>query len=176
MTRISSLNAASSNNLFSILARSRENAGPSPSDSDAPSSSPQDFLTSELQDQGYTGTALDDLLAKIQEAVKSVQGADGQRPKPGALHDAINKVLKDAGVDTDKIDQGFAARGPRPPHDADSSQGSGIDELLATLGIDPKQFESALLAAIQNPGSDGKLDLSQLFATAVPGSQLDLHA
>ena len=35
---------------------------------------------------------------------------------------------------------------------------------------------SALLAAIQNPASDGKLDLSQLFATATPGSQIDLQA
>jgi hypothetical protein len=176
MSRISSLNAASSYNLSSILAQARENAESPDAGSGAPSDSPHDFLVSELEDQGYTGAALDELLDKIQAAVQGLQSAKGAPPKLSDLHDAINKVLKDAGVDTDKIDDDFAARAGARNGGKSDAGGGQLDELLAALGIDPKQFESALVAALQNPNSDGTIDLSKLFATAKPGAQLNLQA
>jgi hypothetical protein len=147
---------------------------------------PEGFLANELQEQGYSGTDLSDLLEKVKDAVNEVRRQSGDsRPHPVASHDADTNVLKDAGVDTDKIDQDFIAAHPYGGHhhhgggaggvDGDQTQQDGsLDDILQALGVDPAKFKSALQDAINNPGEDGSLDLSQLFSSAAVGSQLDV--
>jgi hypothetical protein len=140
---------------------------------------PPGFLSSELQQQGYSGTNLDDLLKKIQDAVQSAKSGSDGPPDRNAIRDAVNQVLKDAGVDTNKIDNDFKAAGHAHHHHhagAKSGQDSEIDPLLESLGVDPTEFKSALQNAIQNVGSDGSIDVSKLFASAAVGSQINLQA
>jgi hypothetical protein len=181
MSGVSSLSVSSSTNLLSYLQNTSTMSGASgsscagKSDQDGPMS----FLTAELQDQGYSGTDLEDLLKKIQEAVQSVTNGSDGKPGRSAIHDAVNKVLKDAGVDTDKIDGDFKAKGPRPHHkhaNAGTDSDTDIDALLESLGVDPAKFKLALENALKNAGSDGSIDVSQLFASAAAGSQLDVKA
>jgi hypothetical protein len=195
---ISSVGANSSNTLFAYLNSSATGNDASDLIDDGSSTvpgvqppaqtaaqGPEGFLANELQEQGYSGTDLSDLLEKVKDAVNEVRSQSGDsRPEPGAIHDAVTKVLKDAGVDTDKIDQDFKAAHPHGGHhhhggaggvDGDQpQQDDSLDDILQALGVDPAKFKSALQDAINNPGEDGSLDLSQLFSSAAPGSQLDV--
>jgi Clp amino terminal domain, pathogenicity island component len=184
MSGISSLSGSSSTSLLSYLQNSSKTSGASGASCAGKSDQggPMGFLTSELQDQGISGTDLDGLLKKIQEAVQSVTSGSDGKPNRDAIHDAVNKVLKDAGVDTDKIDNDLKAKGPRPYHKhATTSANSDTDDtdldaLLQSLGVDPAKFKKALESAWKNAGSDRDIDVSQLFASAAAGSQLDLKA
>jgi hypothetical protein len=189
MSGISSVGSSASSYSLNISASFSSPASSKSSSScgaGAQGTSPEDFLKSELEQQGYSGTALDDLLTKIQDAVKGVQTAngDGSKPDPKAIHDAVNKVLADAGVDTNKIDQDFAAQHPHRHHghghkkggESSDATSSSIDQLLLSLGVDPKKFADALNTAVQNAGSDGSIDVSKLFASAAAGSQVDVTA
>ncbi len=184
MSGVSSLSASNSNSLLSYL-QSTSKTSSAASGSNCADNSDQDnpmsALSSELQQQGYSGTNLDDLLTKIQDAVQSVKsGSDGQ-PDRGAIRDAVNKVLKDAGVDTDKVDNDLKAKGHGHHHHGHAGASSDAnnpdtDSLLESLGVDPTKFKSALESALQNTGTDGSIDLSKLFASAAVGSQLNLQA
>jgi hypothetical protein len=196
---ISSVGANSSNTLFAYLNSSSTGNDASDLIDDGSSTvpsvqppaqtsaqGPEGFLANELAKQGYSGTDLAELLAKVQDSVNDVRSQSGDsRPESGAIHDAVTKVLKDAGVDTDKIDQDFKASHPHGGHhhhgggaggvDGDQpQQDDGLDAILQALGVDPAKFKSALQDAINNPGADGSLDLSQLFSSAAVGSQLDV--
>ena len=46
-----------------------------------------------------------------------------------------------------------------------AAQDDGLDAILEALGVDPAKFKSALQEAINNPDSDGSLDLSKPFAS-----------
>jgi hypothetical protein len=192
---ISSVGANSSNTLFTYLNSSATGGDASDLIDDGSSTlpgaqppaqtaaeGPEGFLANELQEQGFSGTDLSDLLEKVKEAVNDVRNASEGRPEPGAIHDAVTKALKDAGVDTDKIDQDFKAAHSHGHHhgggggvDGDqAAQDDGLDAILQALGVDPAKFKSALQDAINNPGEDGSIDLSKLFASAAVGSQLDV--
>jgi Clp amino terminal domain, pathogenicity island component len=187
MSGISSISATGSNNLLSYLT-STSKSSQSKRSSDANDSQPAgplDFLTQELESQGYTGTSLQDLLAKIGDAIEAQQTASGGQSDPGALRDAIDKVLKDAGVDTDKIHQDFKAHrshGSAPAQPAGGESALDIllgddadgndDSILKSFGVDPSQYAQAL----QNIGSNGSAGLSQLLASAAPGSLINLLA
>jgi hypothetical protein len=169
--------------LSALLQRIKQSSATSDTSksSSTASASPQEFLTDELEKQGYSGTSLSDLLSKIQSTVDSLQSSASGQVDPSSIHDAINKVLKDAGVDTDQIDKDLKAQHPHGSSStgsASSSQNStsNTDTLLSELGVDPKQFQAALQNALQNVNSDGTLDLSKLFASAGTGSQLNVLA
>jgi hypothetical protein len=185
MSGISSLSGSSSTSLLSYLQNSSKTSGASGAGCAGKSdqAGPMSFLSSELQDQGVSGTDLDDLLKKVQDAVQSVTSGSDGKPNRDAIHDAVNKVLKDAGVDTDKIDNDMKAKGPRPHHHkhaatstASDTDDTDLDALLQSLGVDPAKFKKALDNAVKNAGSDGTIDVSQLFASAAAGSQLDVKA
>jgi ribosomal protein L12E/L44/L45/RPP1/RPP2 len=185
MSGISSLSGSSSATLLSYLQDSSKTSDASGANCTGKSDQggPADFLTAELQDQGISGTDLEDLLKKIQDAVQSVTSGSNGKPDRSAIHDAVNKVLKDAGVDTDKIDSDLQAKGARPHHkhahtssSSDTDTETDLDALLQSLGVDPAKFKSALENAVKNAGSDGSIDVSQLFASAAAGSQIDVKA
>jgi hypothetical protein len=133
------------------------------------------------------------LQAKIEAAVQSAQSASSDSADPSKIHDAINKVLQDAGVNTDQIDADMKAQHPGgpggpPPGGMDGASNSASDSsdsdttdntisaLLKQLGVDPKNFESALESALKNSDGTGSIDLSKLFASAGTGSQVDTYA
>ncbi len=184
MSGISSVSASSTTSLLDYLNSASKTSAANGSAcagqaEQAGQADPVSFLSSELQQQGYSGTNLDDLLKKIQDAVQSVKSGSDGPPDRNAIHDVVNQVLKDAGVDTNKIDNDFKAKGHAHHHHhagAKSSQDSEIDPLLRSLGVDPTEFKSALQNAIQNVGSDGSIDVSKLFASAAVGSQINLQA
>ncbi len=196
MSGISSLSAAGSNNLFSYLtSSSKTSESKRQSDSnDAQPAGPLGFLAKALEAQGYSGTSLEDLLAKIGEAVSAQQSASGGQADPAALRDAIDKVLKDAGVDVQKLHEDLrshrphGARSPRPTggesalssisgdSDGDGDGSGNADSILQTLGVDPSQSASSLARALQNIGAGGSVDLAQLFADTAPGSLINLLA
>jgi hypothetical protein len=187
---ISSVGANSSKSLFNYLNTASSGADSadliddgSPADAiqQPPAKGPVGFWSNELEQQGYSGTDLAGLLTKVQDAVNTVRSEIAGRPEPGAIHDAVTKVLKDAGVDTDKIDQDFkAAHLHAHRHGGadgqQAAQDDGLDAILNALGVDPAKFKSALQSAIANAGDDGSIDVSQLFASAAVGSQLDVQA
>lgn len=176
--------AVDQSELFALLQKIESTKKTSPSTSAEASEGPQKFLTDELEKQGYSGSKLSDLLTKIQSAVDGLQNSSTGQVDSSKIHDAINKVLKDAGVDTDQIDQDFQTQHPHgpggpPPMDGASSTDnstSSTDTLLSALGIDPKQFQAALQSALLNVSSDGTIDLSGLFASAGTGSQINVLA
>lgn len=183
MSGISSLGASGASSILDYLKNSTKSTSITGADcADGSSGAEQNkqlsFLTAELQQQGISGTDLEDLLKKIQDAAQSVPKDSNGRPDRAAIHEAVNKVLKDAGVDTDKIDKDFKAkvRGSWKSGDGLSGSDPEIDALLASLGVDPAKFKSALQSAIQNANGDGSIDLSQLFASAAAGSQVNLLA
>jgi hypothetical protein len=163
MSGISSLSASGPDNLFSILTNSSKTSGSKRhhgKSEEAKKSDPLEFLSTELQDQGYSGASLETLLTNITDAVK-VQGtkSDGTTD-PAAIHDAIDKVLKDAGVDTDKIDRDLQAQKLQSPNAAAASS---------------DQVE-ALLTALKSASAGGSSDASKMVASAIPGSLLNLQA
>jgi hypothetical protein len=196
MSTLAGISGSGSSNLLRILQNLSETNSVSSSSGTAESpQGPEEFLTSELEKQGYTGSQLSDLQAKIETAVQSVQSSSSGPADPSKIHDAINSALKDAGVDTDQIDADFQTQHPQGPRGAGgpppggmgamagttgssstSSTDTSISTLLTQLGVDPENFESALESALQNAGSTGTIDLSKLFASAGTGSQVDTYA
>jgi hypothetical protein len=186
MSTLAGVSGSNSSDLLRILQNISGTTGVSSSSGTTQASKgPEEFLTSELEKQGYTGSQLSDLQAKIEAAVQSVQSSSSGAADPSKVHDAINSVLKDAGVDTDQIDADFQAQHPGGPGGpppggmggtSSSSTETDISALLTQLGIDPDQFESALQSALQNANSTGTLDLSKLFASAGTGAQVDTYA
>jgi len=183
-----STSAVDQSTLYALLQKIKQttaaNKTSQSASADAPEG-PQEFLTGELEKQGYSGSTLSDLLAKIQSTVDALQNSGTGQVDPAKIHDAINKVLKEAGVNTDQIDKDFQAQhphgpggGPPPMDSASSSENStsSTDTLLSALGIDPKQFQAALQNALLNVSSDGSIDLSGLFASAGTGSQINVLA
>lgn len=181
MSGISSLGTSGASSILDYLKNSTKSTsvtGPSPFDeaSSPQQGQPLSFLTSELQEQGISGTDLQALLKKIQEAADSVPKDKNGRPDRAAIRDAVHQVLKDAGVDTDKIDRDLKAKAHARTSDGLPGTDLEIDALLESLGVNPAKFKLALQTAIQNSGNDGSIDLSQLFASAAVGSQVDLLA
>jgi hypothetical protein len=197
MSSLYGISGAGGSSLLTMLQNlSATSSTTSTSKASGTAQSPEDFLTSELEKQGYSGSQLSDLQSKIETAVKSLQTSNSGSVDPAKIHDTINSVLKSAGVDTDQIDADFQAQhpggpggpgGPPPGGSAgtsssttgsadDSDTSDAISSLLTKLGIDPQKFESALSSALQNVKSDGSIDLSKLFASAGTGTQVDLVA
>lgn len=190
MSSLSGISTSDQSTLYSLLQRLNQTASTSETSqsSSAAPESPQTFLTGELEKQGYSGSKLSDLLTKIQSAVDGLQNSGTGQVDPSSIHDAINKVLKDAGVNTDQIDQDFKTQHPHGQHGHHGSAGStdsasstqnsttSTDTLLSELGVDPKKFQVALQNALLNANSDGSIDLSKLFASVGTGSQLNLLA
>ncbi len=161
MSGISGLSGSGLNTLFDYLSKP-SSSDPTSAASDVgdraetPLQNPKEFLTAELEKQGYTGTALADLQAKIESAVEATVIANNGIGDPKAIHEAINEVLKEAGADTAAIDkdaQVLRAAGHhhhRHHHaqstssDASAASDDSIDALLKQLGVDPTDFNSAL--------------------------------
>ena len=95
------------------------------------------------------------------DACESSWIGDRQAAKANRIHE-----LKDAGVDTDKIDKDLKAKAQARPTDGQPGTDPEIDALLASLGVDPAKFKSALQTAIQKSGNGGSIDLSQVFSSA----------
>jgi hypothetical protein len=197
MSNLSGVSGSNGNQLLSILQNIAGTIRTSYTTSTTQPTSPEDFLTSELEKQGYTGSKLSDLQAKIEATVQSVQSSSSGQTDPSKIHDAINKVLKDAGVNTDEIDADLQAQGPGGPRGPGGTPPGGpppggmgstsnatsstdtdneISALLKQMGVDPKKFESALETALKNTDGTGSIDLSKLFASAGTGSQVDVMA
>lgn len=192
MSSISSLSTSSGSlaALLQSLSQTSATSSTSTTSSQTQPQNPEDFLTSELEKQGYTGSSLSDLQAKIEAAVQSVQSSSNGTASGSQIHDAINSVLQSAGVNTDEIDSDFKAAHPRGHHRhhsdsdnsattptaTDSATGTDITQLLQSLGVDPAKFESALESAVQNQQNGGTLDLSKIFASAGTGSQINVLA
>jgi len=153
-------------------------------------------LDQALESQGITGSALSDLRSKIEDAVKTARaGSDGSTDGRAAVKSAVDQVLKDAGVDVDKLHAAM-----RPPGkgggssdgDGDDAGGTGgtataqnadasgaaaasLSKALQSKGIDPGQFFQSLNQAVDN--SNGKdVDFTSVFAQFGTGSSVDTMA
>ena len=141
-------------------------------------------LTQELESQGFTGTKLSDLKTKIQDAVSTaMQSMDSTTDRGQSVRTAVEKVLKDAGVDVDKLNQDMGIGKDGPPEASQATDGSteasqALDAFMKMLdqqGIDPKQFLDRLQSMAQN--SNGQtMDISQLFSGVAVGSEIDVKA
>ena len=191
MSTVSGVSGSNSSELLKMLQNvAKATSASSTSGTTGSGKGPEEFLTSELEKQGYTGSKLSDLQAKIEAAVQSVQSSSSESGDPSKIHDAINTVLKEAGVDTDKIDADMKAQRPSGPPpggkggasnrtsgaSASDTTNDTISALLEQLGVNPTDFESALESALKNSDGTGSIDLSKLFASAGSGSQVDVYA
>jgi hypothetical protein len=132
------------------------------------------------------------LFKKIESAVTTA--LDAAKSDPSAdpnkvVQDAIAKVFQDNGG-APPADAGGANGGPQSTSDADGDQhaarqGNGavdsarqaFTQTLQSFGVDPNQFHTDFLAAIQQVQSGGTSDSSSdLFKTFPPGSSVDTTA
>ena len=147
-------------------------------------------LDQALESQGITGSALTDLRAKIDDAVKQAKanGGDGSTDGREAVKSAVDQVLKDNGVDVEKFQaalrptRGGGPGGPPPPKDSDGGDadkdGDGASALTKTLqskGVDPQQFYQSLSKAISESDGNG-VDLTSVFSQFQLGSSVDTVA
>jgi hypothetical protein len=149
-------------------------------------------LDQALESQGITGAALSDLRSKIEDAVKTAKAsADGSTDGRAVVKSAVDQVLKDAGVDVDKLHAAMRPPGHGEgdgddggPGGATSTQGrdsssaaaaASLSKALQSKGIDPGQFFQSLNQAVDN--SNGKdVDFSSVFAQFGTGSSVDTMA
>jgi hypothetical protein len=153
-------------------------------------------LDQALESQGITGSALSDLRSKIEDAVKTARAsADGSTDGRAAVKSAVDQVLKDAGVDVDKLHAAMRPPGKAGgdgdgdgddgrPGGATGAQGgdsssaaaaASLSKALQSKGIDPGQFFQSLNQAVDN--SNGKdVDFSSVFAQFGMGSSVDTMA
>ncbi len=175
--RKSSTSALASSTVQSSAASTTRPSGPPPGDFDQK-------LAQELESQGFTGTKLSDLRTKIQEAMSSaMKSTDATTDRGQSVRTAVEKVLKDAGVDVDKLNQdmGIGKDGPSGASQAtdgssDASEAlSAFMKMLDQQGIDPKQFLDRLESMVQNSNGQA-VDISKLFSGVAVGSELDVVA
>ena len=156
MSGISSLGTTGASSLLDYLKNSTKSSnltGASSLDgaSGTQQTEPLSFLSTELQEQGISGTDLQDLLKKIQDAADSVPKDKNGRPDRSAIRDAVTQVLKDAGVDTAKIEKDLKAKVHGRPADGQSGGDPEIDALLESLGVNPAKFKSGCRRLFRMP-------------------------
>lgn len=206
MSALSSVSTSSNSQLYQLLqelqqsSKSRKTNTTSNSTSQSSDTDPMDqFWNTELEAQGFSGTALSDLRAKMETAADTAKSSSAD---PSAVKTAVQQVLKEAGVDLTKVDTDLDAQRPKgmggpggmggpppaPPSDSSGSTDSSeedsttsssttkqtLAEQLASLGIDSSSFLTALQAFLTSDNEAS--DISSLFSSIPNGSQVDLTA
>jgi hypothetical protein len=188
MSTVSSTTRASSS-LYSLLKQLQANSASESTGSSFSTSAAKDargpqgmdqFWNSELESQGITGSKLTDLRTEMDKAANDAKSSSND---PAAVKTAVTKVLKDAGVDTDKIDADMKAqrgRGGPPPSappssTSDSSSSTSLESQLQALGItDTSSFLDSLKSFLSSNSSSSSI--SDLFSTLPTGSQINVLA
>jgi len=186
MSALSTVSTSSSAQLYQLLqelqqsSKSSQTNGVSGSTTQGTGSDPMDqFWDTELESQGFSGTALSDLRAKIESAAETAKSSSSD---PEAVKTAVQQVLKDAGVDVDKVDADMAtqrakggggpggaggmggAGGPPPMPPTEQSEGTDSDSDDASSSSASTSTKKTLAEQLASLGIDSSSFLQALQA------------
>lgn len=127
---------------------------------------------------GGGGQFFQQIQSAVTQALQSAKSDSSADPNQ-VVQDAIAKVLQNRGTDSAQTAGNSGTTSPNAPAAADGSTGQNGDasrqafmQLLQANGIDPQQFHSDFLAAIQN-AQGGQVDPSTAFKSFPTGSGVD---
>jgi hypothetical protein len=114
----------------------------------------------------------------VTSALQSAQSSGSSSDPNKVIESAIAQVFKNqqnitGGSSSQASASGSSSQGSGQTNASSSTTQSAFAQLLQANGVDPEQFHSDFLAAIQSAQSGGTLSASSVFASVPTGSVVD---